>query len=153
MEVFDGVWFLFTQCTKMWFLVFLVKHAAGRSEGVDKCGCLPVWHWENNDCIRVVVICCKYVFVAFMREKTNLEIFWSNQFRLLYFQYLQWLPNRIFCWSCLVCHPCNWCVPAKILLFSCWWNVLWLLLGVSFDCCCWYREVFSDSCGCKTLAI
>ncbi len=45
-----------------------VQHVADGLEGVNNGQCHSVWNWANNDCIRVVVICSKYIFVASIGE-------------------------------------------------------------------------------------
>ncbi len=49
--------------------MFLFRNIVDGLEGCDNGGCLSVWHWANNDCIRVVVICNNKMYVFPLYEQ------------------------------------------------------------------------------------
>ncbi len=51
--------------------MFFFKYVADGMEGGDNGKCFYVLQWANNGCIRVVVICHKYVFFAFIEQCRN----------------------------------------------------------------------------------
>ncbi len=142
----------FLMIFELWFAMFLLKHVADGLEGGDNGIFLSVWRWANNDCIRVLGICYKYVFVAFIWA---IQEFSSQIMYIVIFSVSKTAAQQNSMLDVSGLPPsdsmctCNDFPLVIGLVVDSQFCVSCLVLGMSLYSCCWYKKVSLDGSGCK----